>query len=163
MPKQYSGDLADLTACPACGSGRIACVMHSDLDFCTQCHKCWERLRVGDAFTVDGELMAFSTPCDNCAFRGSSEERKDPEKWEELQLSLAVGGSFYCHKGVPFSVIHPDSTAMVDPGERDFEFPKREARLDLAGACRPYKTYDTARMRLCRGYLNAHIGPLQKG
>lgn len=167
MPKpapQYPpADLKDLEACPACGSNRIACVLHSDLDFCTQCHKCWERLRAGDAFTIDGEMMSFHTPCDNCAFRGNSEERADREGWSSLQHKLAVGGSFYCHKGVPFNVIHPDSNAMVDPGERAFEFPKLVARLDLAGDGTPYKAYDTNRMRLCRGYLNAHIGPLLKG
>ena len=166
MPKpayQFPPELKDLEACPSCGSNRIACVLHSDLDFCVACHKCWERLRAGDAYTVDGEPMAFHTPCDNCAFRGGSEERKDREGWEDLQHSLSVGGAFYCHKGVPFSVIHPDSNALVDAGDRAFEFPKRPARIDLAGACKPYQTYDTARMRLCRGYLNAHIGPLLKG
>ncbi len=36
------------------------------------------------------------------------------------------------------------------------------AVADLAGKCHPYSAYDTDRMRLCRGYLNAHVAPLLK-
>jgi hypothetical protein len=124
-------------------------------DMCVKCRTIWERIPAGEHFTSDGEMMPFHLPCDNCAFRGKSPERMDPERWAELQLSLAYGnGMFYCHKGVPC-----DPKPAVAGGELEFEFPKKRKTVDIAGACHPYSTYDTENMRLCRGYLNQHITP----
>lgn len=158
----YIRDERILEACPACGSGRICCVIGQDMDFCIACKLVWERLRAGDPYTVDGEQLAFKTPCDNCAFRGGSAERKDPEGWNHLQQMLAGGGAFYCHKGVPFNVMNEEGTGPVHSEDRAFIFPRKEGKVDLAGTCHPYQHYDTARMRLCRGYLNAHIAPIWK-
>lgn len=151
----YVEVVRDLTACPNCGSGRLACVLglHLGLDFCVQCFRVWERLPAGEPYTVDGEQLPFEVPCDNCAFRGGSQERKDPEAWKDLQQMLTFGGEFYCHKAVPFR-------AVPTEGEQGFEFPRKQATLDLGGECKPYQQYDKDRMRLCRGYLNAHVGPL---
>lgn len=157
----HVADKRILEACPACGSHRIACVMHTDLDFCIKCQRVWERLSADEPYTVDDEQMAFSVPCDNCAFRGKSPEREDSERWRDLQWSLEHGGQFFCHKGVPFTAVGPDGKS-VEVAERNFEFPKRVARLDLAGRCQPYQAYDTNRMRLCRGFLNAHVLPQMK-
>jgi hypothetical protein len=158
--EEYVPDERILEACPSCGSGRIACVMHTELDFCMSCHRVWERLPPDEPYTIDGEQLAFNVPCDNCAFRGNSEERADAEGWRYLQNTLARGGEFYCHKGVPFTV--KSGAQITDPHSRPFEFPKVTASVDLAGKCHPYQMYDKTRMRLCRGYLNAHVAPLLK-
>jgi hypothetical protein len=155
----YIPKYADQTRCPNCRSHRIACLTEEMYDFCTKCLKLWERIPVGEHFSIDGEVMAFKVPCDNCAFRGKSPERMDPERWSELQQSLAAGsGRFYCHKGVPL-----DITQAGVGGGLEFEFPKKRKSVDLAGACHPYKTYDEDRMRMCRGYLNQHIAPHLSG
>jgi hypothetical protein len=163
--EDYMPDPRDLEACPACGSGRIACVLglKDRLDFCMQCQRVWEPIPLDEPYTLDGEQLPFQVPCDNCAFRGNSPERaqEEGEFWKHLQLELAYGGQFYCHKGVPFSVVD-GSTGLVDPTDRGFEFPRIQKSADIAGKCHPYQAYDTERMRLCRGYLNAHVGPLLK-
>lgn len=156
----YTRETADLEACPACGSRRIACVGVVErlrLDFCTACLKAWERLAPGVPHLVDGEMLAFDIPCDNCAFRGKSAEREDRDRWDELQQILAHGGQFYCHKGVAFD-------PRVGDGEsaRGFEFPLKTATTDLAGGCAPHEVYDVTRMRLCRGYLNRYIGGIAR-
>lgn len=153
MSADYIPDKRPLTACPACGSGRIASVVGTtdELEFCMKCHQVWERLPAGEPYTVDGEQLAFKVPCDNCAFRGGSGERADPEAWKDLQQTLSVGGRFYCHKAVPF-----DPTAE----KNSFDFPRKDpGTVVIEGETHRYQRYDTERMRLCRGYLNAHIGP----
>jgi len=157
---EYVEHHADLEACPNCGSGRLACVLGpvTGLDVCLTCFRVWERLPAGEPYTVDGEQLPFEVPCDNCAFRGGSQERKDAEAWKDLQQMLAFGREFYCHKAVPFRAMGADG--VPTEGERGFEFPKTEATVDLGGECKPYQHYDKDRMRLCRGYLNAHVGPL---
>lgn len=165
MPSNYVRDERMQVACPSCGSGRIACVLglQERLDFCMKCHRVWEPLPAGEPYTIDGEQLAFKIPCDNCAYRGNSVERQDPEGWRDLQQMLENGGEFYCHKGVPFSVVDPKAPgALVDAGDRGFEFPRKESSVDIGGECQPYQHYDKDRMRLCRGYLNAHIGQLLK-
>lgn len=116
----------------------------------------WERLPAGEPYTIDGEQLAFAVPCDNCAFRGGSAERKDKALWETLQLSFAESGEFFCHKAVPFTL------DKIGAGGRvyEFEFPQIEKTVDVAGACHPYKAYDTSHMRLCRGFLNQWLAGL---
>lgn len=153
----YTPKYADQIRCPNCRSHRIACGtgLAQMYDFCTKCLKLWERIPASEHFTIDGEMMAFHFPCDNCAFRGKSAERMDPERWNELQLSLAYGaGAFYCHKGIPLDVRNAEPG-----GALEFEFPKKRKTVDIAGSCVPYSTYDQSRMRFCRGYLNQHITP----
>lgn len=165
MSESYIPDQRALEACPSCGSGRIACVLGLSidrLDFCMKCHRVWEPLPAGEPHTIDGEQLAFKVPCDNCAFRGGSAERQDKQGWAQLQSMLANGGEFFCHKGVPFRVVNDAGEAAVAPGDRGFEFPKVARTVDVAGACHPYQQYDKERMRLCRGYLNAHIARLLK-
>lgn len=143
-----------LDACPSCSSSALVCVVGTQLDCCTTCYRVWERLPAGEPYTQDDEQMPFRIPCDDCAFRGGSDERAAAGRWQALQQSLSTGGEFYCHKGVPFKAT-PD-------GAHHYEFPRRLARVDLAGESYPYQAYDKSRMRLCRGYLNAHVGPLVK-
>ncbi len=157
MAEDYLEERKDLEACPSCSSGRLACIMprRMELDMCLKCLLVWERLPPGEPHTVDGEQLPFAVPCDNCAFRGGSAERlkEGGEYWRDLQQMLAFGGQFYCHKAVPFRAIGADG--VPTEGERSsFEFPKKEATVDLGGECKPYQRYDTDRMRLCRGYLN---------
>jgi hypothetical protein len=161
MADNYVPDIRILEACPSCRSGHLICVLGIDLDMCLDCHRAWERLRPEDAYTIDGEMMAFKTPCDNCAFRGDSPERKDKEGWTHLQAMLNGGGEFYCHKGVPLKWVLSGLT--VPDGDFGFDFPRKEAKVDIAGESHPYLHYDKARMRLCRGFLNAHIARLLKG
>lgn len=149
-----------LTACPACNSHEIGCVLGTDLDICMACHRCWERLRPQDPFLVDGEMLPFKTPCDNCAFRGKSEERQDRERWGELQQTLALGGEFYCHKGVPMKASVEEIAAGAPDSRMAFDFPMQTRSVDIEGKCHPYQTYDRERMRPCRGYLNAFVLPL---
>lgn len=156
----YLAEYADLTACPACGSGRLICVVGPRLDVCLVCFKTWERLPAGEPYTTDGEQLPFEIPCDNCAFRGKSAERHDVERWRDLQMSLASGANFYCHKAVPFTVTEDGKTPVE--GDRAFEFPKKTSSVDLAGASHPYEHYDVENMRLCRGYLNRFIGGLAR-
>lgn len=156
----YVAQHEGLTACPACGGGRLICVVGPRLDVCLTCFKTWERLPAGEPFTTDGEQLPFDVPCDNCAFRGGSGERMDEERWRDLQLTLSHGGQFYCHKGVPFTVTE-DGVTPVE-GDRAFEFPKKTSAVDVAGKCHPYQGYDVDRMRLCRGYLNRFIGGLAR-
>jgi len=159
MTQDYIPDVRLLESCPNCASGRIACVVGQDFDFCMVCHRIWERLGANEAYTIDGEQMAFKRPCDNCAFRGNSPERQDAEAWKHLQAMLAGGGEFYCHKGVPLKV---DVAAIAAGRKPDmgFDFPRKECTVDVAGEAKPYLHYDKERMRLCRGFLNAHIAPL---
>jgi hypothetical protein len=138
-------------------------VVGTELDCCIACFRIWERLPPDEPYTIDGEQLPFRIPCDTCAFRGGSQEREQEggDYWRDLQQNLAMGGEFYCHKGVPFKAAVGRDGA-VTPGERPFEYPRKEATVDIAGTCHPYQHYDKDRMRLCRGYLNQHIAPLIK-
>ena len=138
----YVREEQDLIACPKCGSGRLICVPNTQLDGCIDCMTLWYRLPAGEPYLTDGEQLPFHTPCDDCAFRGRSPERKDSAMWADLQVRLGRGGAFYCHKGVPVDLGDPS-------GQHRFEFPTK------AGGP---SGYDTERMRLCRGYLNRFIG-----
>ena len=158
---------ADLSACPSCSSGRLACVLpqRMGLDLCLKCLRVWERLPADEPFTVDGEQLPFRIACDTCAFRGKSpeREREDGAYWQDLQLLLASGGEFYCHKGVPFQPIgRLGLDGHLKASEQPFEYPRKTSTTDIAGETHPYQHFDKDRMRLCRGYLNAHIGPLMK-
>lgn len=129
-----------------------------EYEVCIDCRKAWERLPAGEVFTRDGEMMAFDKPCDNCAFRGGSPERSDPERWQALQESITyAGGVFFCHKGVPFE---------LDPegGDKDFEYPTVETKpVVVMGQELPASVkHEVDKMRICRGYLNAHVVPEMK-
>ena len=147
----------DLTACPACGSGRLICVTGISIDGCTACLRFWERLPPGEPYLRDGEPLPFRTPCDNCAFRGKSPERTDEEKWDDLMLMLAHGGEFYCHKGVPFEY------HLGETYEKDFLYPRVTRTATVEGVSHEYQGYDTERMRLCRGFLNRFVPGRQRG
>ena len=150
MTDDYVPRLEDLTSCPACGSQRIAIFQVSAAyGACLDCRMAWEPIPAGEPYSVDGELMPFGKPCDNCAFRGGSTERANSDYWESLQISLANGGRFFCHKGVPFNLT--DRHGPPEQGERAFQYPRT-----------PAGGYDMDRMRHCRGYLNAHVGPVLK-
>lgn len=150
-------EVSDQLTCPACGSWRLMCTVGTDLDVCLECHKCWERIPPAEHFMVDGEQLSFRRPCDNCAFRGGSAERADPELWQELQMKLAMGGEFYCHKGVPFTATAEEIVAGGPGSRMAFDFPQETKTVDIAGTCHPYPTYVRDQMRMCRGWLNKFI------
>lgn len=157
----YVADDRPLQACPNCASIALVCVLpaHLGLDGCVEGLKFWERLPAGEPYTTDGEQLPFEQPCDNCAFRGRSPERTDKERWDDLMLSLAHGGEFYCHKAVPFAFTVGEPLQV----EKPFEFPKVDKvatiRFDnIKQASHAYQGYDTERMRLCRGFLNRFVG-----
>lgn len=143
--------LEQITRCPGCGSDRIVELALPDsgkFGACPACLLVWEPIPEGEAYLTDGEMLPFEKPCDNCAFRGSSTERANPDYWESLQTNLAHGGQFLCHKGVPLRVIG-ETGKQIDA--HDFEYPKKADG-----------SYDRSRMRLCRGYLNAFVLPVLK-
>lgn len=127
--------------CPKCASrkwtepGVTSSFYAPDVRVCANCRTLWEPFAAEDVPDPKHEpLGAFRHPCGNCAFRKGSPEQRDPAEFERLRDQLGfLGGSFYCHKGVP-----------IDPADPDgFAYPKdREGKPD------------TRRMRLCRGYLN---------
>ncbi len=155
----YTRQTSDQTTCPACASVSIVCVLGLDLDLCLDCHRCWERVNPGEHFMVDGELLPFKKPCDNCAFRGKSEERADRVRWAELQQTLAAGGEFYCHKGVPLQATVEQIRAGAPDARLAFDFPQAVKTVDIAGTCYPYPSYVREHMRLCRGFLNKFVLP----
>lgn len=152
----YVRDDRDLSACPNCGSGALVSVLPGRLciDGCVGCMKFWERLPAGEPYTTDGEQLPFEVPCDNCAFRGKSEERTDKERWDDLMLQLAHGGEFYCHKAVPFSFRIGDEAGQP----KAFEFPMVDKTATIEGQTHRYRGYEVDRMRLCRGFLNRFVG-----
>jgi len=156
----YVMETNDQTTCPACSSISIACVLGTDLDLCLDCHKCWERVGRGEHFMVDGELLPFKRPCDNCAFRGQSEERRNRARWADLQQTLATGGEFYCHKGVPMKASVEEIVGGAPDSRLAFDFPMSVKTVDIAGETYPYPSYMREHMRLCRGYLNRFVAPL---
>lgn len=164
MADDYITDERILEACPSCDSGHLTCVVGTELDCCLDCYRVWERLPADEPYTCDGEQMPFKTPCATCAFRGNSPEREAEggEYWKDLQQNLSLGGEFYCHAGVPFKVPDPFGQGLRGGITHEFEYPRKSSTVDLAGETKAYQHYDKDRMRLCRGYLNAHIGPLLK-
>lgn len=145
-----------MSTCPTCGSDRLACVLPRkvQIDCCLECMKFWERLPDGEPYLTDGEQLPFKIPCDNCAFRGKSQERTDKERWDDLMLQLAHGGEFYCHKAVPFSF------KLGDPAgeKKGFEFPMIKRTAIVGDVTHEYEAYDKDRMRMCRGWLNRFVG-----
>jgi hypothetical protein len=138
-----------ITHCPGCGSDRIVEFTEPRYGACRVCLLAWEPLPPGEPYLVDGEMMPFEKPCDNCAFRGKSTERANEDYWTSLQMSLAHGGQFFCHKGVPFKIGNEKGEPNYDA--RGFEYPKKADG-----------SYDQTRMRLCRGYLNEFVAPALK-
>lgn len=136
----YTPQLAALERCPACGSANI--VTLGEMGGCGSCLKAWYALPPGEPYKVDGELMPFKKPCNDCAFRRGSTERADGYAWANLQDRLHDGGQFYCHKGVPF-------TLPKNGLEIEFEYPRG-----------PDGKLDRERLRLCAGYLAAIVGPM---
>lgn len=143
----YTPTVEDLTHCPACGSSNVMNFRAMQIrgesaeptGGCMDCMKAWPLIPAGEDYKRDGEVLAFREPCDDCAFRAGSPESKDKKAWKELLAKLKGGGSFYCHKGVPY-----DLKDAAQTGTNTYEFPKR-----------PDGEYDQANMRLCRGFLNA--------
>lgn len=109
---------------------------------CGNCKAAWEPFDPADLLDSHDHMSCFTEPCDNCAFRPRSNEQRNRKKWRELVNKLKAGAEFFCHKGVPLKNDVDNSTA-------GFDYPTKE----VAG--HPgVKTYDTKRMRHCRGWLN---------
>ena len=126
--------------CPVCRGLRVLTMPAPDTDFyareltiCADCSAVWEPLDEAQIWDRTDPYCSFKEPCNNCAFRPGSPESENKEKWRALLESLKAGAQFDCHKGVP-----------IDPTSEDgFLYPKKEGEPDRA------------RLRLCRGYLNA--------
>ncbi len=135
--------------CPRCGSRKTADLKQPVTKFYAAtlrtcgnpaCHTTWEPFDPAQMLDPKHEpLGAFLQPCNNCAFRKGSPEQADTIAWRKKLHELHQGALFYCHKGVP---IAPKS-------ENGFAYPE--------GGKNPRK------LRLCRGYLNAIVGPRMRG
>lgn len=139
--------------CPKCGSRRVAFDPKLSskgygpgLATCINCKTLWEPFDPALIWDNSDPVSSFREPCSNCAFRPGSNEQRDREKWKLLIAGLKEGASFYCHKGVP---IEPDAT-------HGFAYPTKTITVQLAD-CDPVSVdvEDRAKLRLCRGYLNA--------
>ena len=149
--------------CPACRSRRIFDLPTQglerfgvDVDWmgCRDCRAVWESFP--PVYVRD---PVCAEPCNNCAFRPGSPEQADKERWRELMRSLKPSesksdsfgfstGQFYCHKGIPID---------MDKGPGNFLFPRKPVLMDgepvRQGDGTPVMTEDTARMRICSGFL----------
>ena len=134
--------------CPKCGSRKIRQITvpatgfyAENLEVCANCKASWEPF--DPAQLLDAHLprtSSFKEPCDNCAFRPGSPERKNKAKWAELMTSLKGDGRFYCHKGLP-----------IDPNSKHgFAYPEKPVSKELA----PRTMFeDVKKLRPCRGWL----------
>lgn len=113
---------------------------------CKNCETLWEPIDPALIWDKSDPYCSSSEPCNNCAFRPGSPEQQDTEKWRDMILSLRQGEQFYCHKGVP-----------IEAGaEHGFAYPQKEITVELEGVPPTnVMVSDRARLRLCRGYLNA--------
>lgn len=138
--------------CPKCASTRVA--VHADLTFkgygpglalCENCRTIWEPFKDADIWDDEDALCSFKEPCNNCAFRKGSPERADPEEWSAIMDNVEHHGGFFCHKGVP-----------IAPGAKHgFAYPHRTATVELEGVKGSTELPDRAKLRYCRGWLNA--------
>ena len=127
--------------CPLCGSDEIWFVRrHKEQESegyaaCRDCGILWEPFDPADIWDPDDEYSPFKVPCNNCAFRGDSPERANPEKWANLVAHIESDPyfGFICHKGVPLSFEEGESHAH----------PKTESGV-----------VDVSRSRFCRGWMN---------
>lgn len=135
--------------CPRCGSRKTADLQQPVTSFYAAtlrscgnpaCRTTWEPFDPAQLLDPRHEpLGAFLQPCNNCAFRKDSPEQADTIAWGKKLHELSMGARFYCHKGVP-----------IDPkSHHGFAYPE--------GGRNPRK------LRLCRGYLNAIVGPRMRG
>jgi len=120
--------------CPVCGSTSLLTetVGGTRMEFCLACAAFWE------AETRTPEKMA--APCDNCAFRPGSPERRDKEGWQNLLALLMDGSRFYCHKRVPCEV-----------AENDYRF-----KVEQDGKGR------ATNARICMGWVALRLGQIKK-
>lgn len=129
--------------CPKCGSSKVT--VSETLEYegygpglatCENCRCLWEYFTESMIWAPEEPFSSFKEPCNNCAFRKGSPEQEDKEEWGKLLQTLALSGSFYCHKGVP---IEPDA-------EHGFAYPHKDG------------VPVTRKLRICRGYLNFLFG-----
>jgi transcription elongation factor Elf1 len=126
--------------CPRCGSRKSGAINNNVASFyadencvCANCGTAWEPFDPADLLDEDMRYSSFKKPCNNCAFRKGSPEQADKEAWSSTLLSLEMGGSFHCHKGVP-----------ITPGDgHGFAYPKHDK--------------SKRNLRTCRGYLNSIV------
>jgi len=130
--------------CPCCASRRWTDVEAPSpkgfyarvIRVCANCKTLWEPFDPVETIDPDDRYASFKDPCNNCAFRKGSPEQEDKEEWAKTMASLKGGNRFYCHKGVPIDINNDHGFAYPGGGQ------------------------ETRKMRLCRGYLNAIVGPM---
>lgn len=110
-----------------------------EIDQCKTCSAIWEPWPEGTSIDC-----VERSACNNCAYRSSSAESKDPLKWSELVAiaKRAADGAWFngdtdpsyfcCHKGIPIVLDTKKNTIAFD--------------FDAAGVDRLGQT--------CRGFLN---------
>lgn len=122
------------------------------LAVCRSCSCVWEYWTEGQVWDLTDAVCSFSEPCNNCAFRKGSPERGDPVKWAGIRDLLKEDSPFFCHKGVP-----------IEAGaEHGFAYPRRETTVTVDGMSTVTQVYDTSKLRMCRGWLNAWAGEQRK-
>ena len=127
--------------CPVCQSARIFNVTEEGADIgdtiymaCLDCPTetptIWEQVKREDLSVPNSPLSTFKKPCDNCAFRRGSPERKDPEKWEFLMQEFAYREAmFFCHKGVPLDISKGSNQSHLHPYDEQGRLFKKESRV----------------------------------
>lgn len=137
--------------CPRCGGEKIGydpvlqvAGYGPGLAVCIACECMWEPFDLNDQLDAEEPHSSFKKPCNNCAFRKGSNEQRNPAKWRALLDKLMLGGTFFCHKGVP----------LAPKSDDGFEYPRKTIMVDFAGEQIETTVYEVMNMRLCRGYLD---------
>lgn len=95
--------------CPKCGGTNttrrtqdVTTFLARTLAVC-ECGAAWEPIDTAWLTDPANPYSAFKTPCDNCAFRPGSRERRNKRSWRSLITVLTTNheSEFHCHKGVP--------------------------------------------------------------
>ena len=134
-----------INQCPICGSSRICNISEEGLRIdigqspviymaCLDCPAenptVWEQVKRENLAVPTNPLSMFKACCDNCAFRPSSPERSDPEKWEYLMREFSYrDATFYCHKGVPLDFDRNTSQSHRHPYDEEGNLKRDEARV----------------------------------
>lgn len=138
--------------CPKCGSRKVGfdpTLEHKGygpgIAACSNCKTIWEPFAPDDIWDKSDPHCSFKVPCNNCAFRRGSPEQSDPEEWAKIMENVEYFGGFYCHKGVPISA----------DAKHGFAYPHKTVTVTASDETTLVEVPDTARLRSCRGYLNA--------
>jgi hypothetical protein len=140
----------DGETCPQCETAAVYASGDPEIlgfAVCGECGAAWERVDRAMLTDAANLLSPFHEPCNNCAFRPGSREQQDTAGWRDLIGRLKDGEQFFCHKGVPLKGFTGNA---ADVG---FDYPQREAVVELEGERIVVDVPDRSRLRVCAGYL----------